>query len=124
MNRQVFALIVVSVFLSSAAQMLLKAGMSSLQVSNGLASNSAVQSVVSVARNPWVLVGLTVYFLSALVWLLVLARVEVSIAYPFVGMGFVVTMVLAWLIHAEPITTTKLVGTLIIAAGVMVLTRA
>ena len=123
MNRSVFALVLASVLMSAVAQIVLKGGMSSANVSHGLASASKMHAAVVVGTNPWVLCGLALYFLSAIVWLFVLARVDVSIAYPFVGMGFLVTMLLAWLIHGEPFTLAKLLGTSLIAAGVVVLAR-
>ena len=69
------------------------------------------------------ILGLGIYFASAAVWLLVLARVDVSLAYPFVGLGFVVTMLLAWAVHGEVLSTGRIAGTLMICAGVVVLAR-
>ena len=52
-----------------------------------------------------------------------LAKVDVSLAYPFVGLGFVVTMLLAWAIQGEVPTVGRIVGTLLICGGVVVLAR-
>ena len=123
MNRNVFALVLLSVLMSAVAQLVLKAGMSSASVAQGLSGANKWQAAQTVGSNPWVLGGLALYFLSAVVWLLVLARVDVSIAYPLVGIGFVVTMFLAWMFHGEPITLAKVVGTSLIALGVFVLAR-
>ena len=123
MNRSVFALVLVSVLMSSAAQIILKLGMTSPSVSESLAAGGRWQSLFVVATNAWVIGGLALYFLSAVVWLLVLARIDVSIAYPLVGIGFIVTMLLAWLIRSEPVTVTKLLGTVFIASGVYLLAR-
>jgi drug/metabolite transporter (DMT)-like permease len=123
MNRSVFALIVASVLMSSLAQVVLKAGMSSPAVTQGLAEGTRWSAATSVAGHPMVLLGLAIYFASAMVWLLVLARVDVSLAYPFVGLGFVVTMLLAWFFQGESPTPARIAGTLLIAAGVAVLAR-
>ena len=111
-------LIMCSVLLSSIAQIVLKMGMSNPAVLSAIQSASALQSIKVIATNIYVLGGLTLYFASAAVWLLVLAKVDVSYAYPFVGLGFVVTMLLAFFIGGEALTVTKIAGTLCIAIGV------
>jgi multidrug transporter EmrE-like cation transporter len=123
MTRDVFTLIVVSVLMSALAQIALKGGMSSASVSHALASGDRWTAAATIATSPLVLLGLGLYFASALVWLLVLARIEVSLAYPFVGMGFVVTMLLGWWIHGDSLTAPKVAGTLLVALGVIVLAR-
>ncbi len=123
MNKYVIILIALSVLLSAFAQIALKAGMSSMSVLQALQATPGLPAFRAIATNIFVLVGLSLYFASAAVWLLVLARVDVSLAYPFVGLGFIVTMILAWLIHGEVLTLTKVAGTLLIAFGVIVLAR-
>ncbi|EGL53322.1 hypothetical protein MAMP_00820 [Methylophaga aminisulfidivorans MP] len=56
-------------------------------------------------------------------WLYVLTRVDVSRAYPFVGLGFIGTMLFAHFFLQEPITIQKLAGTLLIVSGVVLLAR-
>lgn len=123
MNKYVILLIALSVLLSAFAQIALKAGMSSVSVLQALQATPGIPAVRVIITNIFVLVGLSLYFASAAVWLLVLARVDVSLAYPFVGLGFIVTMLLAWLIHGEALSLAKVAGTLLIACGVIVLAR-
>ena len=121
MNKTVLLLIVASVLMSALAQIVLKAGMSSSSVVQGLASGMRWSTAAVVAGNPLVLLGLAMYFASALVWLIVLARVDVSLAYPFVGLGFIVTMLLGWLVLGETLTMVRVAGTLLIVGGVFLL---
>ncbi len=123
MNQYLILLILCSVLLSSIAQIVLKTGMSNASVLQAMQSQSAMQAFTAIATNVYVLGGLTLYFASAAVWLLVLARVDVSFAYPFVGLGFVVTMLLAFFINGEVLSTTKIVGTLCIALGVAIMAQ-
>ena len=76
-----------------------------------------------VARSGFVIAGLAMYGLGALLWLLVLARIDVSAAYPFVGLGFVMTMMLGWLLLGESLQPTRVAGTLLIALGVVLVAR-
>jgi drug/metabolite transporter (DMT)-like permease len=122
MNRWMFLLVLVSVLMSASAQVVLKAGMSSPAVAASL-NPAGWHSLVVALTQPLVLVGLLMYVGSAVLWLFVLARMDVSIAYPFVGMGMVATMLLAWLVHDEPLTLAKVIGTLMISVGVVVVAR-
>ena len=123
MSKLVLFLIACSVMLSSVAQILLKRGMSNPAVLNVLNSGSTLDIIKEVSTNVFVFGGLFLYFASAAVWLLVLAKTDVSTAYPFVGVGFVVTMLLAFAINGETLTIAKVTGTLLIALGVAVIAR-
>jgi len=117
MNTITFYLILASVSLSVFAQILLKHGMSSTQVQQSL-GNGVVESIITILTNPSVFSGLVAYVSSAGIWLVVLAKVDVSKAYPFVGLGFIGTMIFAYLFLNEPVTLMKFAGTLFVIAGV------
>jgi multidrug transporter EmrE-like cation transporter len=114
--------ILAGVSLSAFAQIALKAGMSSPQGQQLLQSPLA-QMPGAVLGNYLLLTGLFLYVASMLVWLRVLATTEVSVAYPFVGVGFVLTTFLAWPLFGETPTITKLGGTAAIMFGIWLLTR-
>lgn len=123
MDRTVLSLIGINVLLTSLAQIVLKSGMSSQPVTQSLAHGVKVSSALVVFANPHVIIGLIMYFGSALIWLVVLSRVEVSLAYPFVGLGFIVTMVLGGVVHGDALSASRVVGTLLVALGVVMLAR-
>ena len=124
MDKSTFSLVLVSVLLSSIAQIVLKEGMSSATVQLAGAQGVSLRMAIAIGLNYKVLLGLLIYFASAAVWLFVLARVAVGLAYPFVGLGFVVTMILAWLVRGEIPSITQIVGTLTICLGVTMMARA
>lgn len=123
MGTTLILLILCSVLLSSIAQIVLKTGMSSSNVLASIQLGDSLTMFKAICTNLYVIGGLTLYFASAAVWLLVLARVDVSFAYPFVGLGFVVTMLLAFFINGEVLTTAKVIGTLCIALGVAIMAQ-
>ena len=123
MTRNTFLLILLSVAFSASAQILLKMGMATPAIQAILADGLGLGTVLGVFGNWRVLLGLLVYFLSAAVWLLVLARVDVSLAYPFVGLGVVLTMLFGWLIRNEPLSAGRIGGTALIVAGIVFITR-
>lgn len=123
MTRAVLLLILVNVAMTSLAQIVLKAGMSAPEVVKTISGTVRPIQLVGILFYPWVMGGLVLYFGAALVWLVVLSRVEVSLAYPFVGLGFIVTMLLGWSLLGETLSLPRLLGTLLIAGGVVVLAR-
>jgi multidrug transporter EmrE-like cation transporter len=120
-TRSTVLLILANVAMTSLAQIILKLGMSSPEIARVLSGGIRFSGLVTVLLHPWVISGLVLYFAAALVWLLVLSKVDVSLAYPFVGLGFVVTMVLAWTFLGEAVTAMRMAGTLLVAAGVLLL---
>lgn len=123
MNILLIPLILFSVLLSSVAQIVLKTGMSKAEVLNAINLNLGFPIIQAIATNYWVLGGLLLYFSSAVVWLFVLAKVDVSLAYPFVGVGFIFTMLFGYFIFGEALTVSKVTGTALIVIGVVFLTR-
>jgi multidrug transporter EmrE-like cation transporter len=122
MNILTTSFILLSVTLSVTAQILLKHGMSSIAVQSGIKS-TLYDAVWTIFTNISVLLGLFAYVASAGVWLFVLSKVDVSKAYPFVGLGFVGTMLFAsWFLN-EPLTITKIVGTFLIVIGVFIVSK-
>ena len=112
------ALILISVSCSALAQISLKQGMSVPAVQAALGGGRTVTITLAVASSPMVWLGLFLYGFSALVWLFVLARIDVSVAYAFVALGFLLTMALGSLLLGEPLTLSKLSGTLLVVLGV------
>jgi multidrug transporter EmrE-like cation transporter len=123
MQASTLALILVSVCMSAAAQIVLKFGMSSDSVRSAIANSPWTETALQVLCNPWVLLGLALYGGSMVFWLAVLSRVEVSFAYPFVAVGFVVTMLCGWLLMGDAMSVQRVAGTLLIAGGVVLVAR-
>jgi len=123
MNIYLLGLIVVSVACSAFAQMALKTGMSDAAVQAALAAQNWPELVWRSLINVYTVSGLGLYGLSVMMWLLVLARIDVSVAYPFVGLGFILTMVLGAVLLHEPVGLMRVVGTLLVAVGVVLISR-
>lgn len=121
-NYLVLGLILLDVSLNVAGQLTLKFGMSKL--GNFSLSLSQLFSVfLRAAVSPYILVGLCCYGLGFLVWLIVLAKAEVSYAYPLISLGYVFTAILAWQLFGEAVTLTRFVGILVTCLGVFLIAR-
>ena len=118
MKWQTLALIFFSVSLSAFAQVALKHGVSSAQAQRAVAGNE-VSDLAAVATNPYIVLGFALYGLGAILWLGVLAKIDVGQAYPFVGLGFVLTMGFGILFLGEAFSLTRAIGTLLVVGGVV-----
>ena len=106
-----FSLILVGVLLNAAAQLLLKAG------------TNAMPLGVRLAVEPHILGGLACYAVSVVVWVIALSRVQVSIAYPMLSIGYVVNAIAAWYLLGEAVSGMRLAGIGIIVLGVFIVAR-
>jgi len=73
--------------------------------------------------NPWVLSSLLAAFLGMLSWMLALGKAELSYAYPFTSLSFVLILFASAIVFDEPITATKIAGMALIVTGIVVGSR-
>jgi multidrug transporter EmrE-like cation transporter len=123
MSALAFVLVITGVLLNAAAQFALKASVRDLGAI-ALSLSGAVPTTLRLAAEPWLWLGLGCYAVSVVVWILALSRVEVSIAYPMLSIGYVVNALAAWAWLGESMNLTKTAGIGIIILGVFVLARA
>lgn len=122
MSTSTLIFILLSIVLSVSAQLFLKTGMNQLNEHTNL-SIFSWDYLIQITSNNYLILGLLAYVLSMLFWLIVLSKIEVSKAYPFVGLGFIGTMLAAHIILGESITTVKVMGTLFIVGGVIMVSN-
>lgn len=115
-----YVLILFSVCLSAFSQVILRYGMTRPEVAEALAAGSSLPAtVVAIGRSPYIIGGLACYGFGAIVWLLVLSRIPVSHAYPFVSLGIVLTALAGVVALGETISLTACLGILLIISGIL-----
>jgi len=122
MKAPQFALILAGVLLNAIAQLLLKAGAGTLAGVELRAGNALLIATRMLNSMP-IIAGLACYVLSVVVWILALARVEVSVAYPMLSIGYVVNAVAAWWLFGENLSGARLAGIGVILVGVWLVAR-
>ena len=117
-----FFIAAISILFSVAAQFSLKAGMSSEGVKQSLALPLSLRTIFPVMTNMNILGGFLLYGLGAIVWLGVLSKWDVSKAYPLVGLGFVLTVAIGYLV-GEQVSTSRVAGIILISIGIFLVGR-
>lgn len=116
MSLLVLGLILFTVTLSACAQLALKMGVNKAEMAEAMQSG-LIDSILAAAASPLIWLGLFIYAFSVALWVWVLSKVDLTIAYPFVGISFLITMAFGAFILNESVTTMRVVGTLLIAGG-------
>ena len=73
--------------------------------------------------NPWVLSGIVATFFAGVSWMLAMTRFEVSYAFPFVSLNYVLILFASAFLFGETINLAKLAGTSLIVLGIVVIAR-
>lgn len=123
MNLSTFAFIITGVLLNAVAQLLLKAGTNALGGAIHLTMDNWFATGVKVISQLPILAGLACYAISLVVWIIGLSRTDVTIAYPMLSLGYVVSALGAWLFLGEVVSVQRLVAIGVIMVGVALLAR-
>jgi multidrug transporter EmrE-like cation transporter len=114
--------LIMGVLLNAGAQLMLKVGMSRIgQFEFSFANTWPIG--LKVASNPFIMTGIGMYVVSVGVWLMVLSRMEVSMAYPMLSIGYIANALAAYYFLGEPLSSLRMLGIFIIIAGVVVVAR-
>jgi drug/metabolite transporter (DMT)-like permease len=115
-------MVLVPVLIGVVGQFFLKYGMNQI---GELSTNSSVILVqyIKVFMNPYVFIGMVFYFLSALLWLMVISKVPLSTAYPLISMSYIIVLIGSSVFFKESVSLTQWSGVFIVMLGIVVLSR-
>lgn len=119
MTGKALLLIFGSVALSAFAQIALKIGMGGDAARQAMTHASLLHGYLRLLLIPAVAGGLVAYGLSALLWLRVLAEIDLGKAYPFVALSIVVTMAAGALFLGESVPMLRALGAALVIVGVL-----
>ena len=81
-------------------------------------------SLQSWVFNPWLIAALALYGITTLAWIWVLRNATLQLAYPFMGLAFLIVPCLEWLFMGNQIKLPTVIGGVLILAGIAVAARA
>jgi undecaprenyl phosphate-alpha-L-ara4N flippase subunit ArnE len=122
MGKTLF-LILASVAMGVSGQLCLKAGMDQIGALATGSVGTLMQTALRVVTTPLVFLGLAFYALGSVFWLLVLSKLDLSLAYPMLALTYVLIPLAAQFILGEQVPTLRWLGVGIIFAGVVVVAQ-
>jgi multidrug transporter EmrE-like cation transporter len=69
---------------------------------------------------PWVLSAFAAAFLASIAWMAAMTKFDLSYAYPFMSLNFVLVLILSWLLFHEALSVSRVAGLLLIIVGILV----
>lgn len=117
-RAMLIGLILTSVLLAALAQLTLKHGMNQVTDASGTAKLDS-STLKSVATNAYVIGGLFIFALSAVVWLLVLSRASLSFAYPFASLSYLLIVLADRFLLHEYVPPLRWAGVALIMTGII-----
>ena len=118
-----FLFAIASSLLGVTGQICLKMGMERIGTLDVSGVASGVQTAFQVMTTPLVVMGLSCYAMGAVLWLIVLSKLDLSLAYPILALNFVLVPLFGWLLLGEHVPSLRWVGVAIIFVGVTVISR-
>ena len=116
MSLPELSLLLISVLAGVFGQFFLKLGASKL---GKVELDNAVNHILSIVLTPELLIGLTCYGLGAIVYILLLTRVNLSIAAPAISLSYIFSVLLGHFWFRESIVSAQLIGLAAISVGVI-----
>lgn len=116
-----YILLFFNVLLTVVGQMLLKKGVSTVGRINNF--QELIPKLTQVIFNPFVMGGISIYCFTTFVWLVILSRVKLSIAYPMLSIGYVLIILFSWLVFKETIPRIRIFGAILICIGVYLIAQ-
>jgi multidrug transporter EmrE-like cation transporter len=117
-----YSLIFTGVLLNALGQLLLKAGTNAVGRFEFVTDN-LVPVAARFAFEPHILAGVACYAVSLVVWIMGLSRIEVSVAYPLLSLGYVINAAAAWYLFGESLSLMRIAGIGFIVLGVCCIAR-
>lgn len=122
MNFLTFIITLTSVSLNALAQIALRKTMLTLGAMPSDFSGY-FQLGLNLLTNIWFILGMGCYVLSIGLWMAVLSKVEVSLAYPFLSIGYILTAVIGYFFMQENVNMIRIIGLTFICVGIIIISR-
>jgi len=82
-----------------------------------------IMFLIKVLFDPWIFSGFLSAFIASFFWMAAMTKFDISYAYPFMSSAFVLVFILSVLLFQEPVTWQKILGLVLIVAGIIVTSR-
>ena len=122
MNLITFIIALASTSLNALAQIALRKTMLTLgQMPSEL--SGYFNLALNLISNIWFMLGMGCYVISIGLWMVVLGKVEVSLAYPLLSVGYILTAVIGYFFMGENVNLIRIIGLTFICVGIIIISR-
>jgi multidrug transporter EmrE-like cation transporter len=119
---QVIIIFSIAILTTVTSQLLFKKGMFDL-AGMDFSLNNVYILIKHVLSNPFLLGGLFSYAISFLLWLFVISKIKLSLAYPITSINFVLILLASYYFFGEKLSSFQYFGIALIVIGVIALSR-
>lgn len=110
-----------AVVLAVAGQLLVKAGINS--VGGESFADGLLRGFLRIYTSPLVLIGTAVYAFSVFFWVYTLTKTDLSLAFPFVSLSYVLVILASWILLGETVPPLRWLGAAVICVGIILVSR-
>lgn len=116
-------LVMVCIFLGAFGQISMKIGMEKIGPISQLGRLWQKDFLLHIFTTPQVILGLSLYAVSAVLWLAALSTLNVSFAYPLLSLAYVVVAIISYFLLKEPLTMLRWIGIIMTVIGAFLITK-
>ncbi len=114
-------LIVFTVIVNTTGQFVIKTGVNKI---GHISLRENLFGTIFKALTSWIIIsGFCLYFISAIIWIIILSRAELSWAFPILSLSYVITVLVSPILLNESFSAQRLIGTVVICLGVYLVSR-
>lgn len=110
-------LLVIGIIIVSAGQLLLKRGVFDVDI------QPSIEILSNILKSPYLILGISLYGLGSILWLFVLKRMPLSVAYPSMSISYIIVFFASGILFTETLGFTKILGVALIFLGVSIINR-
>lgn len=110
----------VNILMGVSGQFLIKLGVNQ---SGGLEKVGLIKFLLTAFTSPFILSGIFLYGLSAILWVIILSKIDLSVAYPSLSLGYILILLVSALFLGESVSAIRFLGVFLIVAGIVFIFR-
>jgi len=115
-NMHVLMIVGICIIFGVTGQLLMKKGMDA--VGEVFIKEIFTPKIFRMVFQKYVFMGILLYAVSSILWMVALSKAELSYIYPLIGAGYIITSILAWVFFGESLTFIRFMGIMMISTGV------
>ncbi|HAW59005.1 MAG TPA: hypothetical protein DCX03_08360 [Bacteroidales bacterium] len=122
-NMFALGLVLICVVFGAFGQISMKTGMRQVRQIDDASDLLDLSTIVQIFSNFYVVGGLVLYMISAFLWLGALSTLDVSLMYPLLSLGYVVTAFFAMAFLGEIVTYSRWAGIALVVVGCILIVK-